>query len=231
MARIIDTFPVFDGIREKISTLPPDEQPDLWLEAYRSAWPELADKQTSSYAEEGFDWRAAAKEHVFPYLKDRMADMAEARRNLLGNVGNIYTRAQAALGFSFNAAFVIHVGIGCGAGWADTFDGKPACLLGLEHIAECGWSGPEASSALVAHQWGHLFHSHARREAGLAGGSGPFWCGQHQAWLAREFLKRAERDESVRPFFGSWLNIEGKRQCGYYKDTLIAMAARRLKGA
>lgn len=42
------------------------------------------------------------------------------------------------------------------------------------------------------------------------------WCREHKAWLASEFLRTVEANASVRPFFGSWFDIEGKKQCGYY---------------
>lgn len=42
------------------------------------------------------------------------------------------------------------------------------------------------------------------------------WCRQNRSWLAKEFLKRSEKGESLRDFFGSWLNIQGKRGTGYF---------------
>lgn len=42
------------------------------------------------------------------------------------------------------------------------------------------------------------------------------WCQQHRAWLAAEFLRIVDSGESVRPFFGSWFDIRGHRQCGYF---------------
>jgi hypothetical protein len=42
------------------------------------------------------------------------------------------------------------------------------------------------------------------------------WCRHHKSWLAREFLKRLETHASVNDFFGSWFNIEGKKQTGYF---------------
>jgi len=42
------------------------------------------------------------------------------------------------------------------------------------------------------------------------------WCEQRKSWLANEFLKRLERQASVNEFFGSWFNIEGKKQTGYF---------------
>jgi hypothetical protein len=42
------------------------------------------------------------------------------------------------------------------------------------------------------------------------------WCQSNQSWLAKEFLYRVKTGESVRDFFGSWLDIMGYSQCGYY---------------
>ena len=42
------------------------------------------------------------------------------------------------------------------------------------------------------------------------------WCQAHKGWLAAEFLRAADEGESVRPFFGSWFEIRGRKQCGYF---------------
>ena len=42
------------------------------------------------------------------------------------------------------------------------------------------------------------------------------WCEQHKAWLAREFLGRLDKHASVNDFFGSWFDIHGKKQTGYF---------------
>jgi hypothetical protein len=42
------------------------------------------------------------------------------------------------------------------------------------------------------------------------------WCEQHKTWLAGEFLKRIEENVSVNDFFGSWFDIQGKKQTGYF---------------
>jgi len=42
------------------------------------------------------------------------------------------------------------------------------------------------------------------------------WCTGHRAWLAARFLRDAAARRSVRPFFGSWYNIRGHIECGYY---------------
>ncbi len=42
------------------------------------------------------------------------------------------------------------------------------------------------------------------------------WCQRHKGWLAAEFLKRAGEAKSVAPLFGSWFNINGKIETGYF---------------
>ena len=42
------------------------------------------------------------------------------------------------------------------------------------------------------------------------------WCQSHKGWLAKEFLRRVDTAESISAFFGSWLDIEGKSETGYF---------------
>ena len=42
------------------------------------------------------------------------------------------------------------------------------------------------------------------------------WCREHVGWLAAEFLRMVDAGQSVRPFFGSWFEVRGRRQCGYF---------------
>lgn len=42
------------------------------------------------------------------------------------------------------------------------------------------------------------------------------WCQADEGWLAAEFLRAVDRGEPVRPFFGSWHDIQGWKQTGYY---------------
>ena len=42
------------------------------------------------------------------------------------------------------------------------------------------------------------------------------WCQAHRAELAAEFLRSVEAGEAVQKFFGSWYDIEGHSQCGYF---------------
>jgi hypothetical protein len=42
------------------------------------------------------------------------------------------------------------------------------------------------------------------------------WCQENRAWLAAEFLRTVDEGQSVRPFFGSWYDLRGRKQTGYY---------------
>ncbi|MCK4472990.1 MAG: hypothetical protein KAW49_14510 [Anaerolineae bacterium] len=42
------------------------------------------------------------------------------------------------------------------------------------------------------------------------------WCQEQKSWLAAEFLRLVDEGLSIRPFFGSWFEIRGRRQCGYF---------------
>lgn len=42
------------------------------------------------------------------------------------------------------------------------------------------------------------------------------WCRQHSKWLAAEFLRRVKTNGDIRPFFGSWQEVYGRKQTGYF---------------
>jgi hypothetical protein len=42
------------------------------------------------------------------------------------------------------------------------------------------------------------------------------WCRANGAWLAGEYLRAVDAGESLRPFFGSWYDIQGWKQTGYF---------------
>ena len=155
------------------------------------------------------------------------------------------------LGFESEVIFVIHVGIGCGVGWATSLQHSPALLLGLENIAEEGWTQPATLAGLVAHEMGHLVHFQWLAEHNQVAGSGSWWqlyeegfaqrcehvilgrdtwhmslsrdggdwldwCQKNKGWLAAEFLRKVDAGTDVRPFFGSWFDLRGRKQCGYF---------------
>jgi hypothetical protein len=52
------------------------------------------------------------------------------------------------------------------------------------------------------------------------------WCEREKGWLAREFLSMVEQGGDTRAFFGSWFEIRGHKQTGYF---LGHEAVRRLE--
>ena len=247
--RIVDAFPTFLEFWPSVRHKTIDEQLVAWEAATAVHWPALLAMQKACYEEDGEDWRQIAREMVFPYLDQRVPGMTEAHEHLLDLCKPVYARAQRRLGFEADLVAVIHVGIGCGAGWVTTYEGLPAILFGVENAAEEGWTRPEVLAGLIAHEIGHVAHFHWREQRGLPLGSGPWWrlyaegfaqrceqvildrdswhmahavegwqewCRANLGWLAAQFLRVAGSGESTRPFFGSWYELQGWKQTGYY---------------
>ncbi len=245
---LIDTYPSYLEFWASARDWPLEEQIEGWRSTYLAPWPELLEKQLRDYVSQKMDWRQVARQRVFPFLAQRSVAMRTAHDNLLDLWESSVRRAQEVLGWNSGLALVIHVGIGSGAGWATTFQGWPAVLLGLENIAEEAWQEPAALRGLLAHEVGHLAHFDWRARPGLPEGSGPWWdlytegfaqrceslsageswhmtagdtawrawCVEHQTWLAAAFLRAADKGESTRRFFGSWHQVGGHKQTGYY---------------
>jgi len=248
--QIVDTFMEFQTFWKQVKHRPLHNQIESWASQYMRPWPELRQKQIDCYLEDGDDWREIAQKHVFPNLSSRLPAMRTAHDNLLPLCEPIYGRCQEVLGFNNDCVCVIYVGIGCGAGWATTFAGKPAILFGLENIAEEGWQTPAALARLAAHELGHLVHFDWRAQARLDNDNDPWWqlysegfaqrcehliqgkeswhmqtgtnagwiswCRENQNWLAAEFLRRVDEGLDIRPFFGSWFELRGHKQTGYF---------------
>lgn len=246
---VLDTFKDFSACWEYACFKSIDEQIQLWQNSYMKKYPELLDKQVQNYKIENVDWREIAKK-IFPTLPLRMRFMQKARNNILAIYKSICAKASLRLGLDFDIILVIYVGIGCGAGWAATYSGQPAILLGLENIAEQKWHTKNKLQGLISHEIGHLAHMNWRDEwetfekleedplfqlysEGFAQrcehiilGKETWhmaqntdwlsWCKQNKSWLAKKFLGKLKKHESVREFFGSWFNIQGKIQTGYF---------------
>ncbi len=172
---LIDTFPAFLSFWREAQGLPTEQRLERWANVYLAGWPKLLEKQQQAYADEGEDWRRVALERVAPFWAERLPVMREAHDHLLEVCQPVCARARDALGYERDLACVIYVGVGCGAGWATTFDGLPAVLLGLENIAEEGWQSAETLAGLLAHEIGHLWHAHLREQCALPEGAGPWW--------------------------------------------------------
>jgi hypothetical protein len=175
METILDTFPAFLAYWKEFRNRNQEDQIDGWRYIYMADWPELLNKQIDEYESEGVRWRDIAGKNVFPELEQRFPDMQTAYSNLLDVLPTTLTKAIRLLEYEGELAAVIYVGIGLGAGWATTYAGLPAILLGLENIAECGWISKEALVGLIAHELGHRVHFWRREQANVAKGIGPWW--------------------------------------------------------
>jgi len=260
---IIDTFPEFQSVWNDVQHSPVEEQTDGWFERYMSLYPELLQKQLDDYASLNEDWRVTASERIFPALPERLSAIQTARDNLLIVCNDVYNRARQVINFNNDLVCVIYMGLGCGAGWANEYDGKPAILFGLENIAEEGWQGRDTLTGLAAHELGHLVHFEWRKQADIENEENYWWqlytegfaqrcesailgrpswhmqidpemewqkwCEQNIGWLAAEFLRRVDQGEDMRPFFGSWFDLRGRKQTGYFLGhELIAILQKRM---
>lgn len=171
---IVDTFSSFEEYWREVRGRPVDAQIDSWLSGYMSHWPELRDKQLGDRESDGLDWRALAREHVFPFLAERYPAVAEARGSLLKCLEPICRQAADALGLDFGITCVLYVGVGLGAGWATVYDGAPAVLFGLEQMAALNWTDVTSAGMLAAHEIGHLVHRHWREASRCDKCDGPF---------------------------------------------------------
>jgi len=248
-AEILDTWLDFSRYWRIAHSKNIDEQILLWQTIYMGNYPELLNKQIENYERERINWTGIAKE-IFPLFPSFFPLMQKARNNILHLCGEVYSKAVENLKVDFDVTFVIYVGVGCGAGWATTYNGKSAVLLGLENIAEEKWHTQRKLKGLIAHEVGHLVHMSWRGEQqifeeaekdptsqlyieGFAQRCEHIileketwhmaknrewlnWCKRHKRLLAKEFLKRIERQEQAKEFFGSWFSIRGKKQTGYF---------------
>ncbi len=176
--QVLDTFPAFERYWRAVRSKPIEVQIDRWEYEYMAAWPELLEKQQRNYSEEGVDWKRIARTRIFPHLPERLALMRRLHRNLLKTLPESWSRTRRALKLDFPVRFVIYVGIGVGAGWATRYGGQPACLFGLENIAEIAPAEDGGSSGAVSHEVAHLANDEWRRRSGLRGiegPGGPYW--------------------------------------------------------
>ena len=114
----------------------------------------------------------------------------------------------------------------CGWSYPPALTGMVAHEIG--HIVHFHWraeqglpdgTGPwwQLYTEGFAQRCEHLIHGRDTWHMASGSRSGWLsWCHDHQRWLAAEFLRAVDAGESVRPFFGSWYDIQGRKQCGYF---------------
>ena len=160
---VIDTYPDFLAYWADSSFKRVDEQVTLWQTSYLKKYPELLRKQVENCKEANVNWREDAKK-TLQLVPQRLPLMQEARDNIVQICKPTYLKATERLRIDFKITFVVYVGIGCGAGWATTYDKQPSVLLGLENIAEEKWHRKNKLQGLMCHEMGHLTHMKWREE-------------------------------------------------------------------
>lgn len=75
-------------------------------------------------------------------------------------------------------------------------------------LYEEGFAQRCEAETLPGDSW-HMRHS-------LPGDDWLAWCRANRAWLAAEFLRTVDEGQSIRPFFGSWYELKGRKQTGYF---------------
>lgn len=81
--QILDAFPAFLSFWDEVRAQPLAAQIEAWSTQYIARWPHLRQKLIDCYAADGEDWRAVAREHVFPGLAQNLPVMTTAHDNLL----------------------------------------------------------------------------------------------------------------------------------------------------
>lgn len=84
---------------------------------------------------------------------------AKAAHDSFVNVTNeIEKKIYNKFGVELDVTIIFYLGLCNGAGWATSFNGKPAVLLGIEKIVELDWCDEKSMINLIYHELGHIWH-------------------------------------------------------------------------
>lgn len=159
--QIIDTFDDFyqlfkDHLDEDVEDL------IIRWEQYISNYPELEIKCKSDYLEFGYDWVEIATTKVFNRTKLDFNLMNLIHNRVKKLINPILLASAQTFHVEHFGNIVLYCGLGNGAGWVDTYQGKRAILFGLEKIAELNISQDEDLKSLIAHELCHVIHFELR---------------------------------------------------------------------
>lgn len=244
--QIIDTFPEFLDEWEKVMGKPVETQIDQWASINGGRWPELLEKQLDNYVSAGEDWKEIARSKIFPYGQRLTSmqkahagllsqcpivyDQAVKRLHLDYDIlfvvyAGIGCGAGWVTRYQDKAAVLFGLENIADEGWEalPVLAGLIAHEIG--HIAHTGWRNQKGLPELDGPWWDLYLEGFAQcceqailegESWHMSGASGWLeWCQSHRSWLAAEFIHAAELG-NTKPFFGSWFNILGYRQSGYY---------------
>jgi len=110
-------------------------------------------------------------------------------------------------------------------GWTDDDSITGLIAHELGHIIHLVWRASHADSEATGPWWQLYCEGFAQRCEEVIVGEDSWheaddewlmWCQTHKRRLAAEFLRAVNAGEPVHQFFGSWHEIEGHSQCGYF---------------
>ena len=112
-------------------------------------------------------------------------------------------------------------------GWSDAKSLSGLIAHELGHVAHIHWREKQGKLFGSGPWWQLYSEGFAQRCETLINGMESWheanndpdwlaWCQQHKSWLATEFLQVVDSGKPTASFFGSWHNIQGKSQTGYF---------------
>ena len=198
-------------------------------------WRQIAQEKVFPFLDE----RLPAMKRAHAYLVDAVAPLYAAAQEALG----FESEAVCVLyvGIGCGAGWVATLGglpailygleniAECGWLEPEALDGLVVHETG--HLAHACWREQAGMSEGSGPFWQLYTEGFAQRcehlilgqdtwhqSTGLNGPGWLDWCHRNKGWLAAEFLSLAETQDqaAVRPFFGSWYDIRGWKECGYF---------------
>ena len=141
------------------------DRQDAWVE-FMSKDINVRQQCIDDYIEQGLDWKEVSLNSVFIYDKKFVDRMNRASVLLERIVLDMRSKLSSFYKLELeDTIIVIYHGLGNAAGWATTYEGKPAIYLGVEKIVELGWDSKSKLEDLVSHEYGHLVHMDIRKES------------------------------------------------------------------
>lgn len=200
-ALITDTWPWYVGtVLPHLETA--DSFLDAWHDRYMSRWLAIRRMCLRDYEKQGESWRELGAKWTYPVVQSAHREMARGHAALLNALPDLDASYQVLTGGHSRIRYVILVDIGF-AGWATSYRGRRAVLLGLAQIARLGWHRAACLRDLVGHELGHHSHQlwrHGKR--GLKPVEGPFGQLYEEGFAQR--LSRALGNRRWHQASGNW---------------------------